>query len=110
MIGLLGTNWDNKFAAIGAITGRIPATIRGVPGAEGGFNTNAVAGCLLLFIPLQIGLLATQPGWLWSGWTGQRRLVSLEVLLLLLTAGTLVLTESRCAGSALASLAWAFCP
>jgi O-antigen ligase len=97
MIGLFGTNWDNKFAAIGAITGRIPAAIRGLPGAEGGFNTNAVAGCLLLFIPLQLGLLATRPGWLFSGWTGHRRLMILEGLLLMLTAGTLVLTESRTA-------------
>ncbi len=97
VIGLLGANWDNKFAAIGAITGRIPEAIRGVPGAEGGFNTNAVGGCLILFIPLQIGLLTAQPGWLFSGRAGNRRLVILEVLLLMLTAGTLVLTESRTA-------------
>lgn len=97
VLGLVGANWDNKFPAIGAITARIPAAIRGVPGAEGGFNTNAVAGSLILFIPLQIGLLAGRPGWLISNRTGNRRLVIPEALLLVLTMGTLVLTESRTA-------------
>src|SRR5262249_29510861 len=56
--GLFGANWDNKFAAVGAITSQIPGAIRGVPGAEIGFNTNAVGGCLILFIPVQVSLLA----------------------------------------------------
>lgn len=99
VIGLLGTNWDNKFPAIGAITAQLPMAIRGVPGAERGFSTNAVAGCLVLFIPLQVALLAT--GGRWASRDASRgtpfRLVVAESCLLMLTAGTLILTESRTA-------------
>jgi len=101
IIGLLGVNWDNKFPMIGAITAQLPKAIRGVPGAEVGFSSNAVAGCLVLFIPIQFALLATD-GRRWLspivrlrevGWWP----VAVQVALLILTAGTLVLTESRSA-------------
>ena len=58
VIGLLGTNWIGKFSVLDAVVRRIPQAIRGVPGAEEGFQPNAVAGCLVLFIPLQVGLIA----------------------------------------------------
>lgn len=102
MIGLLGTNWDNKFPAIGAITARIPAAIRGVPGAERGFSTNAVAGCLVLFVPLQLALLSTAGRWAGEGDAPRPLVIGGELLLLALTAGTLVLTESRTAWIGLA--------
>jgi O-antigen ligase len=96
--GLFGANWDNKFAAVGAITSHIPAAIRGVPGAEVGFNTNAVGGCLVLFIPLQISLLMLGTDGSFPGaqrpWSG-RSFWMVQLLLLMITAGTLVLTESR---------------
>ena len=56
VVGLLGTNWFSKFPVFGAVISRLPAAIRGVPGAEEGFHPNAVAGCLVLFVPLQLGL------------------------------------------------------
>ena len=96
--GLFGANWDNKFAVVGAITSRIPSAIRGVPGAEIGFNTNAVGGCLILFIPVQVSLLALGTS---ERFPGEKRAWSspgfwiVQVLLLAITAGTLVLTESR---------------
>ena len=57
LVALAGTNWIDKFAALGAVQARLPRIIRGLPGAEEGFQPNAVAGCLVLFIPLQIALL-----------------------------------------------------
>jgi putative inorganic carbon (HCO3(-)) transporter len=96
--GLLGANWDNKFPAVGAITSHLPAAIRGVPGAEGGFNTNAIGGCLILFVPVQVALLALGTRGQFPG--SRRRWSSaafwlVQLLLLIVTAGTLVLTESR---------------
>ena len=52
IIGLLGTNWIDKFPVFGSVIDRLPKAIRGVPGAEEGFQPNAVAGCLVLFVPL----------------------------------------------------------
>jgi putative inorganic carbon (HCO3(-)) transporter len=96
--GLFGANWDNKFAVVGAITSHIPTAIRGVPGAEVGFNTNAVGGCLILFIPVQVGLLSLGTFGVFPGarrsWSSAAFLI-VQVLLLAVTAGTLVLTESR---------------
>jgi len=101
VVGLLGTNWDNKFPAIGALTARLPAAIRGVPGAERGFSTNAVAGCLVLFIPLQIALLTTRGRWLAPiglASPGRAAVVfAVELALLALTGITLLFTESRTA-------------
>jgi len=95
--GLFGANWDNKFTVVGAITSHIPAAIRGVPGAEVGFNTNAIGGCLILFIPVQISL-AMGPRRAFPdvqrSWSGSGSLL-VQLLLLGVTAGTLVLTESR---------------
>jgi putative inorganic carbon (HCO3(-)) transporter len=102
--GLFGANWDNKFAVIGAVTSHIPGAIHGVPGAEIGFNTNAVGGCLILFIPVQVSLIGLGRAGVFPGahkiWSKPGfRIV--EILLLVITAGTLVLTESRTAWVAL---------
>lgn len=105
VIGLLGTNWLDKFPVIGSLTALLPPAIRGVPGAETGFNPNAVAGCLVLFVPVQIALLASPEARAglrthlrptWGRWLGPA-----QEGLLALTAGTLLLTQSR---GALASL------
>jgi putative inorganic carbon (hco3(-)) transporter len=113
VIGLLGTNWIDKFTALAPIVARLPRAIRGVPGAEEGFQPNAVAGCLILFVPLQVALLAGPRDWptvlgltTRSSWT-----TAFQLLLLALTLGTLVLTQSRGAwlglmAGTLAFLAW----
>jgi putative inorganic carbon (HCO3(-)) transporter len=56
MLALIGTNWRYKFPALGRVVAWLP-TLRGLPGAEDGFNPNAVAGLLVLFLPLQLLLL-----------------------------------------------------
>jgi putative inorganic carbon (hco3(-)) transporter len=115
VIGLLGTNWFNKFSLFAAVIDRLPKTIRGLPGAESGFQPNGVAGCLVLFVPLQIALLAgagRRPfAALHRGTRATSALVALQGVLLALTAGTLLLTQSRgawvgCAIAAAAFLGW----
>jgi len=92
VIGLLGTNWINKFSILGAVINRLPRAIRGVPGAEEGFQPNAVAGCLVLFVPLQIAaLLQLRRGRSQSWW----RSMPVQSSLMALTTGTLLLTQSR---------------
>jgi hypothetical protein len=99
VVALLGTDFGKlalgtpaKIPALIAIAARLPPVIRGVPGAEEGFDPNAVAGCLVLFVPLQLALLAARRP---LGVTSSRQpLVRLasrlhQVILLLLTAGTL---------------------
>jgi putative inorganic carbon (hco3(-)) transporter len=124
VLGLLGTQWYGKFPVLASIINRLPKAIRGVSGAEEGFHPNAVAGCLVLFIPLQIALL-TGEGRRWlpppprlrraglSDASGGSRivLVAAQAVLLALTLGTLLLTQSRGAWAGLmvallAFLAW----
>lgn len=114
VLGLLGTNWFVKFPPLAAIVERLPRIIRGVPGAEDGFNPNAVAGCLVLFVPLQIALL-TGAGQTWwrAVWHDSRRRwpMVIQAGVLALTTGTVLLTQSRGAvvglvAALLAFLAW----
>ena len=69
-----------------------------MPGAEVGFNTNAIGGCLILFIPVQVSLLALGTSGRFPGarqpWSNSVFWM-VQMLLLVTTAGTLVLTESR---------------
>lgn len=111
VLGLLGTNWFGKFPILASIIERLPRAIRGVPGAEEGFHPNAVAGCLVLFIPLQAAML-TGAGrrWLLSMLPGGNRglLVGAQIVLLALTTGTLVLVQSRGAWTGLVAAGLAF--
>lgn len=111
VLGLLGTNWFVKFPPLAAIVERLPRVIRGVPGAEDGFNPNAVAGCLVLFIPLQIALLsAAARGWLTAAFprTRGRWWSWCQAGVLALTMGTVLLTQSRGAVMGLAAALVAF--
>ena len=112
VVGLLGTNWTAKFPLFVAVIDRLPRLIRGVPGAEEGFQPNAVAGCLVLFVPLQIALLGTLARGTWLPQVTERGtrspLIVCQVLLLILTAGTLLLTQSRGAWVGLGAAALAF--
>jgi putative inorganic carbon (HCO3(-)) transporter len=55
-LALLGTRWPGKFAPLQALADRLPVAIRGLPGAEAGFQGNEVGGSLLWFIPLAVSL------------------------------------------------------
>lgn len=98
VIGLVGADsYGAKFPGLG-VTMRVPQLIRGVPGAERGFNPNAVSGCLILFVPLQVALLWSRACRSWLAgrshlpwWAG----VGMQMALLGVTALTLVVMQSR---------------
>ncbi len=90
VLGLLGARWrTDKLPIVAPIIDALPALIRGIPGAVEGFNPNAVAGCLILFLPVQVSVLANRDRQLplWGK--------ALQLTLLFLTAGTLILLQSR---------------
>jgi putative inorganic carbon (HCO3(-)) transporter len=90
IMGLLGTQWLYKVPVLGGITAHLPVRLKGLPGAEEGFHPNAVAGGLILFLPLQIALLVS----IWRDRIS-RRLKVLLAASLLFNGGVLVLTQSR---------------
>jgi putative inorganic carbon (HCO3(-)) transporter len=93
-VGILGTEWISKFALLDAVVRRLPAALRGLPGAETGFHPNEVAGTLLWFLPVQVALLAC---WVTGRWDGQYKRPA-GILLFASTGLTLlalVLTQSR---------------
>jgi putative inorganic carbon (HCO3(-)) transporter len=100
IVGLLGTNWMTKFPPFAIAIDRLPRVIRGLRGAEEGFQPNAVAGCLLLFVPMQVALLTAG---------AKKWLFVVQTLLLVLTTGTLLLTQSRGAWVGLIAASIAFC-
>jgi O-antigen ligase len=57
LLSLLGTEWVVKVPILGRLATYLPESIRGMPGAESGFNPNQVTGALIMFVPVQIGLL-----------------------------------------------------
>ncbi len=99
IVGILGINGVGKVEELGRIAGHYLFRIRGLPGAEQGFNPNPIAGTLVLFIPVQTALLMTRAGgWLSEGLatvTQRRAAVAAQVLLLVITAGTFLLMQSR---------------
>lgn len=82
VIGILGTNWIDKVPLLRSVTAHIPAMIRGVPGQTEGFQPNAIAGALVMFIPLQLALAIST-----------RR--ALHGAAFAITSLTLLLTQSR---------------
>ena len=113
IIGLLGTSWFAKFSGMNTLISRLPAVIRGIPGAEEGFHPNAVAGSLVFFLPVGILLLAKGPKYCPSIRIYKNISISsqiqyiIQAILLLLAAGVFSLTQSRGAwlGLTLASMA-----
>lgn len=100
LIGLFGVEkYGSKVSVLGAIVERLPILIRGVPGAEAGFSPNPVAGCLALFLPLQLAMLVnrTLRAWMLAplGPALARLAIAVQVLGLVLTAAATTLMQSR---------------
>jgi putative inorganic carbon (HCO3(-)) transporter len=97
-LALVATNWLYKYPVLSEIALRLPRLALGLAGAPQGFHPNEVAGVLLWFVPLQLVLL------LWYG--KYRRLLAPQGIAIclscLLTASTLILTQSRSAWLGLA--------
>jgi len=91
VVGLLGAQWSSKVPVLGSIAAHLPRWIRGVPGAEEGFNPNAVAGTLILFLPFQIAILAS----FLKDHTKRRRLLLTVSASLFINGSVLLLTQSR---------------
>jgi putative inorganic carbon (HCO3(-)) transporter len=93
-VGLLGTQWLDKVAFLSPLLARLPSVLKGLPGAESGFQPNEVAGSLVWVLPLLFVLtgqqfkhrLAGERAWL-------ALLISLGATLFVL--GVFVLTQSR---------------
>jgi O-antigen ligase len=108
LLGLLGTDWQNKLTFLGDLTANLPHIAQGLSRDQTGFHPNIVAGALLwVVLPLLAVTAAT-----WSRRapsTASRRLRLFLLFSLLLTTGTLVLTQSRVGmASALAGVALLF--
>ena len=98
--GLIGTNWDVKFAFMEPVLSLFPLRVKGLPGALQGFHPNEVAGALLWFIPLawSLGLLAILRFDEIKSILGRLRawLILVSVMFLgMVTTLVLILTQSR---------------
>jgi putative inorganic carbon (HCO3(-)) transporter len=113
-VGLLGTPIQHKFTTLAAIASHLPIVgargepdhlvIHGVPGAPDGFNPNPLCGTLILFVPLQVLLLA-RAGHRWlaaSSWA-RMALLLFQAACLLFTAGAVLLVQSRGAWAGVAA-------
>jgi len=114
-IGLAGTQWKGRVEWLNPVTSHFPVRLKSLPGAEEGFNPNAVGSTMLWVVPLLALLL-----WYWirrrnsdsprqagghmgsplqfsgGGAGGLRFAVVLVCLLALaLTAGMLLISQSR---------------
>ena len=102
VVGLLGARWLDKFPILSRLTGLLPAALRGLPGAEEGFQPNEVAGSLLWIVPL--GLVLAAHAWRRRDWLraelGRRGAAAWQIgvaLAAAVTCGVLLLTQSRMA-------------
>ncbi|HEX9988553.1 MAG TPA: O-antigen ligase family protein [Chloroflexia bacterium] len=94
LVGLLGTDWVDKFPALAQVTGQLPPLLQRLAGEESGFNANIVGGALLFVVPLQLAVT----GWLWAASPVVKRLLWFRLgasLCVALAVGTLLLTQSR---------------
>ena len=101
VLSLLGTQWLTKLPVMADLLSHLPLMIRGLPGAESGFNPNRIGSTMILFVPLQLLLL---PGGAAYAGLSRARRCWLKIglgLSLLLTGAVLLLSQSRLAWAAL---------
>jgi putative inorganic carbon (HCO3(-)) transporter len=92
---LVGTAWGRKVPLLGDISAQLPALLRGLPGADGGFHPAEVGGTLTWIVFLPMGAFIG----LWSQRRSLRGAALLSGLALLsgVLCGALILTQSRSA-------------
>lgn len=100
VLGLLGTQWNLKFAFLESILARVPPRITGLPGAAGGFHPNEVAGALLWAAPVACASAAVAVLGARSIARSLGRVRGAILLLVMVTiaaflVGVLILTQSR---------------
>jgi putative inorganic carbon (HCO3(-)) transporter len=100
ILGLFGTNWIAKMPFLAPLTSRLAFRLAGLPGAEGGFHPNEVAGALLWVIPVLLALgylVASRPAD-WLAALGRRlgivMIFSLAATAMIILA-TFLLAQSR---------------
>ena len=100
-LALLGTEWVIKLPVLDQVISKLPEVIRGMPGAEAGFNPNQVSGALIMFVPVQVVLLWDTVSRARAG--GKRGLwLSMGAgLALALTSSVLLIAQSRASWAAL---------
>ena len=93
-LGIFGTDWPTKIPGLGALGERIPLLLQGLPAAESGIHPNELGGVLTLFLPLAIVAFVRwkQPS-VPRTWVGRPALLVVALLL----AGVMLLTQSRSA-------------
>ena len=107
LVGALGLRWPARLPVLREALAHIPQAIRGLPGAEEGFNIHEVGGALLWVVPVALAL------WVWAlGGRGLRPLPRLGAVLALTAAlgstlGVLILTQSRGSWAGFAVGLWA---
>ncbi|HYK91542.1 MAG TPA: O-antigen ligase family protein, partial [Acidobacteriota bacterium] len=104
---LAGTAWWAKLPFLDRLVSLFPVRFKGLPGAEEGFNPNAVGGSLILFLPLVLTLAAHFMRPQNREHRGQKLALAGILFLLFAMGGTLLLSQSRgawlgfCSGVAL---------
>ena len=63
VLALLGTEWPSKFPVVGQVVSHLPRVIRGLPGAEDGFQANAVGGGLVSYGALEADVYRRAAGY-----------------------------------------------
>lgn len=106
LLSLVGTAWASKWTPLQPLISALPEVIQGLPlaGNEAGFNPNQVSGALIMFLPLQLTLLAGLSRRSLPALSRGQRLALLAALGvgLLVTAAVILLAQSRAAWAALA--------
>jgi len=106
IVGSLSATWQWKFAGLGPLAQSMPRGLAGLPGAEGGVNSNALGAAIILVLPgLAIPLVGSvSEGVLPVTGLGQRMLWFFRLVAWSLVGGllyVLLLSQSRSAWLAL---------
>ena len=87
LVALVGTGWPSKVGVLTEVTSQFPRLLSRV-GPERGFHPNAVAGTLLLLLPLCVPVLS-------RAWRGATWAIFAAAVTLGLASVVLVLSQSR---------------